>query len=205
MKKILISLAIIGVVAAIGVGATVAYFSDTETSTGNTFTAGTLDLNLDGANINVVKFTVGDVKPGDSGTGYWTLKNVGSLLGYVDVKSISVVDEDVTCTEPEGIAEADVNCGGTGAGTGELGSKMNVTLFTDVDHDGTVDAGDGDVVVYTGKLNAIAGNYDQNISLAAGLTTYVSLNWSIDGATVGNEIQSDKTTLGMTFELGQNI
>ena len=36
----------IAIAAAVAVGGTVAYFSDTETSTGNTFTAGTLDLGL---------------------------------------------------------------------------------------------------------------------------------------------------------------
>lgn len=46
-KKIIISLATIGAVAAIAIGGTIAYFSDTETSTGNTFTAGTLDLKID--------------------------------------------------------------------------------------------------------------------------------------------------------------
>jgi len=47
MKKILISLSIIGAVAAIAVGVTFALFNDTETSTGNIFTAGTLDLKVD--------------------------------------------------------------------------------------------------------------------------------------------------------------
>jgi len=47
MKKVLISLSIIGAVAAVVVGATTAYFSDTETSTGNTFTAGSIDLKVD--------------------------------------------------------------------------------------------------------------------------------------------------------------
>jgi len=47
MQRILVSLSIIGVVAAIAIGATVAYFNDVETSTGNVFTAGTLDLKVD--------------------------------------------------------------------------------------------------------------------------------------------------------------
>lgn len=47
MKKILISLSIIGIVAAIVIGATVAYFNDTETSVGNILVAGTLDLKVD--------------------------------------------------------------------------------------------------------------------------------------------------------------
>ena len=47
MKKILISLSIIGVVAVIAIGATIAYFNDTETSTGNILVAGTMDLKVD--------------------------------------------------------------------------------------------------------------------------------------------------------------
>jgi len=46
-KKILISLTVIGVVAAIAIGGTIAYFNDTETSTGNIFIAGALDLKVD--------------------------------------------------------------------------------------------------------------------------------------------------------------
>ena len=46
-KKILVSLSIIGIISAIAIGATTAYFSDTETSEGNTFTAGSIDLKVD--------------------------------------------------------------------------------------------------------------------------------------------------------------
>jgi len=47
MKRILISLSIIGAVAAIATGVTIALFNDTETSTGNIFVAGTMDLKVD--------------------------------------------------------------------------------------------------------------------------------------------------------------
>ena len=46
-KKIVISLCVIGVVAAIAIGGTIAYFNDTETSAGNIFVAGSLDLKVD--------------------------------------------------------------------------------------------------------------------------------------------------------------
>ncbi len=46
-KKIIISLSVIGVVAAIAIGGTIAYFNDTETSTGNVFVAGSIDLKVD--------------------------------------------------------------------------------------------------------------------------------------------------------------
>lgn len=47
MKKILLSVFTVAAVAAVAVGATKAFFSDTETSTGNTFVAGALDLKVD--------------------------------------------------------------------------------------------------------------------------------------------------------------
>lgn len=47
MKKILLSLSMIAIVGVLSIGATGAFFSDTETSTGNTFTAGTIDLKID--------------------------------------------------------------------------------------------------------------------------------------------------------------
>lgn len=70
MKKILISISIIGVVAGIAIGGTIAYFSDTETSAGNTFSAGTLDLKImdnDESYGDGVKATwmATDVKPGN--------------------------------------------------------------------------------------------------------------------------------------------
>lgn len=46
-SRILLSAASIALAAALVVGATFAFFSDSETSTGNTFTAGTLDLKVD--------------------------------------------------------------------------------------------------------------------------------------------------------------
>ena len=47
MKKILLSVSMIVFVGVVVVGATGAFFSDTETSKGNTFTAGSIDLKLD--------------------------------------------------------------------------------------------------------------------------------------------------------------
>ena len=47
MKKILISFFTIAVVLAVGVGASSAFFSDSETSVGNTFVAGDIDLQID--------------------------------------------------------------------------------------------------------------------------------------------------------------
>ncbi|MDD5146317.1 MAG: TasA family protein [Candidatus Pacebacteria bacterium] len=76
--KIILSLAIIGAVAAIAVGGTVAYFTDTETSTGNTFTAGTIDIAIDGQNPWTSHYSVGDLKPGETGNINFDITNVGA-------------------------------------------------------------------------------------------------------------------------------
>lgn len=197
MIKILMSFLAIALVSTAAFGATQAYFSDTETSTGNTFAAGTLDLNLDGGNINVTKFTITNAKPGDLGTGVWTVYNAGSIDGYIDIHSIALTNDDNTCTEPES-TDGDNTCG---VGGGELSANMNVNLFIDVDGDGIFDAGD-DTTIYSGLLSGISADYNQNIVLAASATKYISMNWEIPAAT-GNVIQSDSLTMGMTFELGQ--
>src|SRR3989344_1372868 len=85
MKKILLSLATIVVVAGVAAGGTVAFFNDTETSTGNVLTAGNIDLTVDsfGSTYNngdIVDsdfpavdltnekfFVFEDIKPGDFG------------------------------------------------------------------------------------------------------------------------------------------
>ena len=81
-KKILISLCVIGAVAAIAIGGTIAYFSDTETSTGNTFTAGSIDLTVDS------KCTYNGVASTQCGT--WTLKDLeltaNKFWSFTDVK-----------------------------------------------------------------------------------------------------------------------
>jgi len=72
-KKLLAGLIIIGLVGfALGWG-TYSLFSDTETSSGNTFSAGTLDLKVWNGTHWIdsplpVYFNVANVKPGDSGS-----------------------------------------------------------------------------------------------------------------------------------------
>ena len=100
MKKILISLAIIAVVAVVAFGATRAYFSDTETSSGNTFTAGTLDLNLNSDAAFTVTasnlFAETTMAPGVS-VGPKTLyfRNNGTIAGKVKLNT-SYVNADGT-------------------------------------------------------------------------------------------------------------
>ncbi len=126
MKKILISLSIIGVVAALGIGGTIAYFSDTETSTGNTFSSGTLDLKVGNQDDPmVVHVTKTDMKPQApySYQGYnqqFILRNAGSLPGTVSWTIKNVENSENGCSEPETSFGDTITCG-AGTDQGELG------------------------------------------------------------------------------------
>jgi len=78
MNKIVKSLSVIAFVAAIAIGATSSYFSDEEKVTGNTITAGTIDIQLDGTNQVVTPYQVADVKPGETGYMTFNIQNVGT-------------------------------------------------------------------------------------------------------------------------------
>ena len=78
---------------AVGAG-TLAYFSDTETSAGNSFTAGTLDLTMTTATPGQ-PWTFSNMKPGDVISGSTTVKNTGTLTGELYGRC-TYVDTDLT-------------------------------------------------------------------------------------------------------------
>lgn len=122
MNKILASLAMIAVISSTAVGATQAYFSDTETSTGNTLAAGTLDLKVNDADSPVVVLSYSDMKPGDS-TGYqvYCMKNTGSVTGTASVEFSAIINNENGANTPENIAETDPSIG---FAEGELGQYL---------------------------------------------------------------------------------
>lgn len=76
MKKIVLSLSVIAVVAVVAVGATRAFFSDTETSTGNIFTAGTIDITSSFS--QTAPFIFEDMKPSQVAYSNFTINNTGT-------------------------------------------------------------------------------------------------------------------------------
>ncbi len=81
MKKILgLTIAFMLLISMGGIG-TWAYFQDTETSTGNVFAAGTLDLKTDDVDGVTQTLYASNLKPGDNVSGSITLKNTGSVAG----------------------------------------------------------------------------------------------------------------------------
>ena len=106
-KKILASLIIIGILGfALGWG-TYSYFSDTETSTENTFQAGTLDLKVNDFDDPVgAVVTLDNMCPCQFEEVSVKLTNVGSQDGNVSIHITNVVDSEPTPdTEPEADAE----------------------------------------------------------------------------------------------------
>lgn len=81
MRKILLSILTIGFVAIVAIGATVAYFSATATSTGNTFTAGTLTIGLLNQNTSdPLQFSMTNWAPGGETFVNFDVLNSGTLL-----------------------------------------------------------------------------------------------------------------------------
>lgn len=104
MKKILASVAVVALMSVAAIGATRAFFSDTVTSTGNTFAAGTLDLEVDGGDV-LVPFSVLNMKPGDTlGSPTYELRNVGSLPGVLSFKVMNMVTNENGVIQPEDAA-----------------------------------------------------------------------------------------------------
>ena len=125
-NKILISVFVIGILAfSIGWG-TYSYFSDTETSTGNTFTAGTINLEVTESTSFVI--TVDNIAPGyDSGYYKWILKNVGTLPGKVSVTFSVITNNENGIEEPEQAAESQPYA----SSEGELGQYLKPGIHPD--------------------------------------------------------------------------
>jgi len=96
MKRIILSLVTIVTVAAIATGATVAYFSDTETSNSNTFAAGTLNLQVGVTDPSTWNFNLSNMKPGDNSNFDAAIKNIGTIDGdaKIDIAVSNSVEGD---------------------------------------------------------------------------------------------------------------
>lgn len=109
MKKTLTAMMLIGIVAMLAGAGIYAYFSDTGTSTGNIFTAGTLDLKVshssDGSWTDGVAstWTLSDMKPGDeTPVARVFFKNFGSVASStMEITCDYSVDEETNPVESD--------------------------------------------------------------------------------------------------------
>ena len=232
-KKILISLFTITLVVAATLGATTAYFSDTETSQRNTFSAGSIDLKIDnecylnGVQVsdctwtelkdltNEVFFDFDDIKPGAWGEDTISL-HVYNNDAWVWMKLYSLDNDENGCTEPEG--EVDTTCGNPGEGDGEMAQNMEFLIWMD---DGDNQYEDGEKIIHQGTFESFladachvwqldgdpsdccdedpfVGSQDYYIGFKWCFGSFTG-NYDCNGATVGNEAQTDSLDFLLEF------
>jgi predicted ribosomally synthesized peptide with SipW-like signal peptide len=155
-KKIVFSFLSIAIVASLAIGGTIAYFSDTETSAGNTFKAGKLNLKIDSTchyngrdcvngkwgntdeacacnweekDLNgELFFNLNDVKPGDTGEDTISMHVINNDA-WMCAQITNLKNYDNGCDSPE--SPSDTNCGTPGLGEGELQNYLKLTLWKD--------------------------------------------------------------------------
>jgi predicted ribosomally synthesized peptide with SipW-like signal peptide len=185
-KKILAGIVVVGILAlAIGWG-TYSLFFDTETSKGNKFTAGTLDLKVWNGTAwvdepNVPHFEIAGVEPGDFGSYLFKLKNSGNLDGLAKIHIKDVSNDGGEYAEPEGPTN-----------DGDLGGAVYVTIK----YDGTA--------VVTGTLNDLNSKVYTLGALNSGQEKTVTILWWIPPE-VGNSIMGDIVTFNIEFLLDKPL
>lgn len=181
MRRLLFPLLIIGVTVSLFSIGSGAFFSDTQTSTGNSFTAGEFTLTV-GTSFSVP--AEGGIYPGQSGTESIELTNNSSVEGFIStIDGISVADN-----------------GGT------LSSRLNITVCFAA----TAAAGCGESGFYTGTLagfaNCTTACTGLTQTLAAGANTFLTFDWEWPYGTDDvddNAAQGDITNLTFDVTLQQ--
>jgi len=169
VKKILFTVMSLALVIGLVSAGAFAYFSDTETSTGNSFTAGTLDLEIGSPSSTIV--SLGDIKPGEIG-----IRNTGSIQNvYLSLQGGWPLTEPSETEPTELSLQYDV-------GANEFASTIHITLMVyavdsnsngQLDQDEIdaalawpqtgcdyIDGPDDDVYDYPGNKNGMSDVYD---------------------------------------------
>jgi predicted ribosomally synthesized peptide with SipW-like signal peptide len=188
-RKIAIAVIALAMVAVLSSGLIYAYFNDTETSSGNSFAAGTLDLKINGADGGVpATFSASNLAPGAHGNVEMTVSNVGTVGGGLVAQISNVVNTKGTTPEPEPLPD-----------NGELSSAIVLTVYLDSNGNDRYDA--GDFLYDTGVLSTIGGSYNMG-ALAAGGSVVISIEYTVP-TSVGNEIMGDGCTFDIVYTLTQ--
>ena len=218
-KSILLSLALVAFIAAAAAGATGAFFSDTETSTGNTFTAGDIDLKIDNESYvtnnegvlvaseenswaisdltNQLFFSFDDVKPGDIGEDTISV-HAGTNDAYACMAARITATPENTLVDPE------TDAGDTGpanGNNGELQNHINFVFWND-DGDNVYETGENTITALTGAAGAVFNGAYSAIGTGAipgNTTRYVAKAWCFGGITP-NAVTQDN--LGKTGSNG---
>lgn len=217
-KIIGLSLAAIILLALTATG-TWAFFRDTETGSGNSLAAGTLDLQVGNFDPMTEKIDFSGVKPGDAGdAAAWSIRNTGSISGHLSISAGAVNnDENVR-------SEVETASGDSTDNVGELGGMLTVALWMD---SGTSGWSSGDYyldpsgsglakVVWSGEPTLPAAAYftlnTYSAKSSASLQTITSgtvppnfrVNYNFPESGAGdNQSQSDSCNFDLIFTLSQ--
>lgn len=216
MKRIISSLALLIMVGGVlTFGVTKAFFSDTETSSGNVFAAGAIDLKVDNESyynglfnkgtsweakdLTIEKFfDFDDLKPGDYGEDTISL-HVETNDAYLCADVTLMSNLDNTQTEPEAAEDAD------GLLSGELANEVNFLWWAD-DGDNVLES--DEEVISEGSLAGLTigeafplalADSDENIWTGQGgpvpgdETLYIGKAWCF-GAMAADPIPQDNET-----------
>jgi spore coat-associated protein N len=184
-KKIFLSILIVGTIASMAGAGTWAAFTDTGTSTANTFTAGTLDLTLNGLN-TITGFGIGPVAPKATGTaGSIVVRNAGTIDGNLVVSATAIQNLENGRNAPELLVDNSNDLG-------ELGGAVTITIK---DHA----AASGVPPLYSGLVSGLSSS--SLGSLPANTEKTLDITYAISD--VGNEIQTDSLSFNMVFTLTQ--
>jgi len=229
MKKILLSLLTVSAVAAVAFFGTRAFFSDTETSTGNTFTAGAVDLKIDskcsynGASsaqcgtwdekdlLSEKFFNFADTKPGDYGENTISLHvidNPAHACLYIE----NMVDAENGINEPESAVD-------TTSDKGELSSELHFFAWGDTNGDNVWNYEETPYFsnVKGPASDVLDGKVYRLPDLPADETTFLGVYWCYgdlivdpatkellcNGSAVTNASQTDSLTANLRFYVEQ--
>lgn len=211
-RSILLSVLVVGAVAALVGAGSWATFSDTETSTGNIVSTGSLNLKVGTTAGGLANCTYTDpwagplfsltgVAPGASDEVTICLKNAGSMAGNLVTTFGPVQDVEVgACAEPESSA-GDTSC--NEGDPGELAQFVNVVIWADDDCDNNQDVGEYEF--FNGPATGLS-----NLTIpSSGAIPYPPETARCVGAkatvssSAGNQAQTDKVTVDVTFTLTQ--
>jgi predicted ribosomally synthesized peptide with SipW-like signal peptide len=207
MKKILLSLSVVGFATLVlAVGSTGAFFSDRENSSGNTFTAGAIDLKIDNTSyyngvfnqdtswslkdLTIEKFfNFLDLKPGDRGEDTISL-HINNNDAYLCANVKLTSNDDNGLTEPEALVDST-----DGPGNGELASEVKFVWWAD-DGDNVLE--DNESVISSGPIGSLGLQGSTTVALAdsqnniwtgvggpaiGGVTQYIGKAWCFGNIT----------------------